>query len=68
MYIIEVQHSSDHERDGIWTPLEYCETEEFAQYLVEFFTVVKKHPKGLRPENCTITGSYAGRPVRYRKM
>lgn len=68
MWAVEVQHSSDHELDGTWHELERCGSEERADELIEYFGTEKPIPPGLRPEDCMITGSYAGRPLRKRRI
>jgi hypothetical protein len=59
-YIVEVQHC------GKWTELERTSNGAHAVRLWDYFFVVKPIPKGVRPEQCNITGSYSGMPGRIR--
>lgn len=65
LYTIQVQHYSDKLQDGKWYDLETTNNQETADKLVRYFGVEEPIPKGIRPEVCRITGSYAGRPVRW---
>lgn len=67
-WIVEVQHSSDQALDGVWHELERVESEASAAMLIDYFGTEKPIPKGLRPEQCVITGGYAGRPLRKREI
>lgn len=67
MYIVEVQHSSDHNLDGQWFELDRTECPFHALNLWEYYFRVKANKSGLRAERQTITGSYAGRPGRIRR-
>lgn len=67
VWAVEVQHSSDHNLDGKWFELERTTDGDHVIRLWEYFFIGRPFPpKGLRPEECSTTGSYAGRPGRIR--
>lgn len=68
MFIVEVQHTSDFQQDGVWHELERTASAEHAAKLLRYFGVKEPAPKGIRPEQCRLTGSYEGRPLRYRPL
>lgn len=65
-YIVEVQHSSDHNKDGKWFELERTDNKNTATKLLRYFGVRGPVPQGIRPHECRISGAYEGRQLRYR--
>lgn len=58
-WVVEVQHSSDHNLDGVWHELDRFSSEAPAITSVDYFGVERKGSR-------YITGAYAGRPLRHR--
>lgn len=56
-YIVEVQHSSDHNKDGKWFELDRANDEKTAAEMMRYF--------GVSDDACDVSGAYEGRPLRY---
>lgn len=66
-YIIEVQHSSDHNLDGKWHELDRTEDQKHADFLIKYFGDPNMGLRDPVTNRKKITGSYAGRPLRIRE-
>jgi hypothetical protein len=73
MYIVEVQHSSDFNLDGKWFEIDSGDSVEWAEKTLKDFgerpkLVGSQRDCGDYDYPSVLSGSYAGRPLRYRKV